>query len=175
MTPTDHDSQARPTGAGAAAPVRFLSWALALTLLDQAAKALVVARMAMGESFPVLGSVMSFTRQSNTGAFFSLFSSAGVALAVVGAVLVVVMIAWGCREGRRHPEIIVPLGLMLGGALGNLIDRVARGQVVDFLDFHFWPVFNIADIALTCGVLLMAYRLLLTPAGRGEASAEKGN
>jgi signal peptidase II len=150
------------------APVaQFVCLALATTALDQATKLLVVSRMALGESIPVLGPVMSLTRQANTGAFFSLFASAGGLLAVVGVVLVAVLLFWGWRAGNRHPELILPLGLVLGGAMGNLIDRLARGEVVDFLDFHFWPVFNVADIALTAGVLLAILRLLRCPPGQG--------
>lgn len=153
--------------------VRFLCIALAATALDQATKLLVVSRMALGESFPVFGRAMSLTRQANTGAFFSLFASAGGLLAVVGVVLVAFLLLWGWRAGNRHPELILPLGLVLGGAVGNLIDRLARGEVVDFLDFHFWPVFNVADIALTVGVLLAVLRLLRSSSGQ-EASSKVG-
>ena len=139
---------------------RFLLPGLAIAALDQFAKALVVDRMALGESFPVLGSVLSLTRAHNTGAFFSLFASASGALTVIGVVLAVAVVAWGWMAVKRQPELVAPLALILGGALGNLADRLARGQVVDFLDFHFWPVFNVADIALTLGVACAAWRLL---------------
>jgi len=104
--------------------------------------------------------VMSLTRTANTGALFSLFASASGVLTVMGMVLAAVIMAWGWRSATAHPRMLAPLALILGGALGNLFDRLLRGQVVDFLDFHFWPVFNVADIALTIGVLLAIWRLL---------------
>ena len=140
--------------------VRFLLSAVAVALLDQATKLLVITLMTPGQSFPVLGSVMSLTRAHNTGAFFSLFSSASGALTVVGAVLALAVLLWGWRSAATHPEMVAPLALVLGGAVGNLVDRIARGQVVDFLDFHFWPVFNVADIALTLGVFSAAWRMM---------------
>ncbi len=142
------------------AVAQFLLPALALALLDQFTKWLVVTHMAPQASFPVLGSLMSLTRTANSGAFFSLFASAAGALTVIGAVLAVVVLLWGLHAARSQPQMLAPLALILGGALGNLIDRATRGQVVDFLDFHFWPVFNVADIALTLGVFLAAWRLL---------------
>jgi signal peptidase II len=149
---------------------RFLVPALALALLDQASKWLVVTRMGPGASRPVLGSFMSLTRAANSGAFFSLFASAAGALTVVGAVLAAVVVVWGWRAARTQPQMLAPLALILGGALGNLVDRAARGQVVDFLDFHFWPVFNVADVALTLGVFLAAWRLIrsTSPCEQGE-------
>ncbi len=147
---------------------RFLLPALAIVALDQYTKALVVDRMALGESFPVLGPVLSFTRAHNTGAFFSLFASASGVLTVVGVLLVAVVLVWGWRAAQHQPEMVVPLALVLGGALGNVVDRLARGLVVDFLDFHFWPVFNVADIALTLGVACAAWRLIRSSAGSPE-------
>lgn len=140
--------------------VSFLLPGLGIAALDQIAKALVVAYMTMGQSAPVLGPAMSLTRTSNTGAFRSLGSSHPQVLMVIGVVLAVAVVIWGWRSAATHPEMVAPLTLILGGALGNLIDRVARGEVVDFLDFHIWPVFNVADIALTLGVIFAAWRLL---------------
>jgi signal peptidase II len=142
--------------------VRFLLPAVLIALLDQGAKALVLIYLTPGESVPVLGPVLSLTSTRNTGAFFSLFAGSGAALAAFGLVLAVVVLVWGWKSARSHPEMVAPLALILGGALGNLVDRLARGRVVDFLDFHFWPVFNVADIALTVGVLLAAWRLMRT-------------
>lgn len=154
---------------------RFFLPALALALLDQFTKWLVVTSMAPGESWPVLGSLMSLTRTANSGACFSLFASASGMLTAIGAGLAVVVFLWGRHAARAQPEMLAPLALILGGALGNLVDRLTRGHVVDFLDFHFWPVFNVADIALTLGVFLTAWRLIRSGArpereGRGQGA-----
>jgi signal peptidase II len=146
---------------------RFLLPALLLAAFDQYTKALVLERMAPGDSFAVLGPVMSLTRAHNSGAFFSLFSSVPGVLTAVGVILAGAVLVWGWWALRHQPEMVAPLALILGGALGNLADRLTRGEVVDFLDFHFWPVFNVADIALTLGVLFAAWRLLRpAPASR---------
>lgn len=95
----------------------------------------------------------------NTGASFSLFSNAGPILAVVAAG-VVVLIVYVLRDAARRTEAVA-LGLVLGGALGNLIDRVFRGDgmldgaVVDFIDFSFFATFNVADAAINVGVALL--------------------
>jgi signal peptidase II len=73
-------------------------------------------------------------------------------------------VIWAVRSAPSHPELAFPLALILGGALGNLADRIFRGQVVDYLDVHFWPVFNLADIALTVGVVWFGVRLICCPA-----------
>ena len=152
-----------PSAAARGAAVRFLALAVAVALADQAVKALIVRRLALGETRPLLGSLLSLTRAANTGAAFGMFSWASAALAAVGAVLVLALVVWGIRSAAAHPELLWPLALILGGALGNLLDRIVRGNVVDYLDLHFWPVFNLADSALTVGVFWFALRMLLAP------------
>jgi signal peptidase II len=158
------------SGAGSTrfALVRFLLPALLLALLDQGTKALVLVYLTPGESRPVLGPVLSLTRSSNTGALFGLFRGAAPVLTVVGLALAAAVVLGGWSLVRAHPATALPLALILGGALGNLTDRLARGRVVDFLDFHFWPVFNVADIALTLGVFLAAWQMVRTPAPAGR-------
>jgi signal peptidase II len=141
-----------------------------IALLDQGTKALVVLYLTPGQSVPVLGPVMSFTRSSNTGALFGLFRGAGPVLTVIGLVFAVGVLLGGWRLVTTHPETAAPLALILGGSLGNSLDRLACGQVVDFLDFHFWPVFNVADIALTVGALLVAWRLMRTQEKKPEGA-----
>jgi signal peptidase II len=149
--------------------------ALGVALADQLIKLRVVREMALGESRRVFGALLSLTRQSNTGAAFGMFPWASEALTVAGVVVSVVLLIWALRSAASHPEFALPLALILGGALGNLTDRVFRGEVVDYLDVHFWPVFNLADIALTIGVVWFGVRLMCCPpappppAGPGEA------
>ncbi len=94
----------------------------------------------------------------NRGASFGLFEGGGTwPLLAVAAAIVVVLLVWLARTRRR--ALALALGLVIGGALGNAFDRLARGAVVDFLDFHWgelhWPAFNLADSAITVGVALM--------------------
>ena len=131
-----------------------------LILADQAIKFLVVSYMKLGESIPVLAGIFHITYIENPGAAFGLFANQRV-IFIVAAALV---IAAACLMYRRlmNEKVIVRWGvaLLLGGAAGNLIDRVRIGCVIDFLDFRIWPVFNIADIGICIGVALLMYALL---------------
>ena len=131
-----------------------------LILADQAIKFLVVSYMKLGESIPVLVGIFHITYIENPGAAFGLFANQRV-IFIVAAALV---IAAACLMYRRlmSEKVIVRWGvaLLLGGAAGNLIDRVRIGCVIDFLDFRIWPVFNIADIGICIGDALLMYALL---------------
>lgn len=93
----------------------------------------------------------------NRGAAFGLGPGISPVLVAVGVVVLVGLLAFG-RDGARTPGAVVALGLIVGGALGNLVDRVVRdhgGAVVDFVDLQWWPVFNLADAAITCGAVAL--------------------
>jgi signal peptidase II len=94
----------------------------------------------------------------NSGIAFGLFSSATGAVIVLTAVAVGWMLLFFARSGARHPVLPVALGLVIGGSVSNLVDRVRLGHVTDFLDFEYWPAFNLADsfIVVGVGILLVA-------------------
>ena len=156
---------------------RWFALAVLVVLADQATKALVMARFATGERLeltPFFNMVLVF----NKGAAFSFLSEAAgwqkpllVAFAVVAAAIVSVLIV------RRPSErlLCTGLALILGGALGNVIDRLRFGQVVDFLDLHaagyHWPAFNVADSAITIGALLLILEGFVHREGRARSSA----
>jgi signal peptidase II len=127
--------------------------------LDQVTKALVLHALADGP-ITLVGPVrLNLTR--NTAGAFGLGGAAVPFLAVVALGLVVFMASSGATT--RHPQLALAVGLVLGGALGNLADRLFRGHgflngaVVDFVDFRVWPVFNLADAAITVGCLLLVW------------------
>lgn len=134
--------------------------AIAAALLDQLSKLLVVRTMPYGEVIPLTG-FFNLVHARNPGAAFSFLADAGgwqryfliVVTVLISAWLVVML--W--RRPPRHEAL--SLALILGGALGNLADRVNRGFVVDYLDFHWgtrhWPAFNLADVWITSGVALL--------------------
>jgi signal peptidase II len=130
--------------------------------LDQATKYLVVTHLQYGESWsflPQLERLFKFTFIINTGAAFGMFPQLGnvftiIAIAVIGGIIFL------HRYLPTHELWVrVSLGLQLGGALGNLLDRLHRGYVVDFVSIGFWPIFNVADLAIVVGVLVLAYYL----------------
>lgn len=131
-----------------------------LILADQAIKFLVVSLMELGESIPVFAGIFHITYIENPGAAFGLFANQRLVFIVAG----ILVIAAVCLMYRRlmSEKAIIRWGvaLLLGGAVGNLIDRLRIGGVIDFLDFRIWPVFNIADIGICVGVALLMYALI---------------
>jgi signal peptidase II len=120
---------------------------------DQVAKSLVESRLYPGEQLDVLGP-LSLTLAHNTGVAFGLAGGAGVGLVLV-TVAALALIGYLFGRDPRRPGMWVAVGLLAGGALGNLIDRVTADAVTDFIDVGSWPPFNLADVAITVGVVLM--------------------
>jgi signal peptidase II len=138
--------------------------ALLLIVFDQIAKALVVANLQLYETWipiPALDAVFEITYTRNTGAAFGLLTSASNVFLVIAVVASAVIIYYYRHVPPKAWFIRVAMGLQLGGALGNAVDRVARGFVVDFLHLYYepvgfdWPIFNLADSAIVIGVLLL--------------------
>jgi signal peptidase II len=148
------------------------AWALAGGLCaavagaDQAAKAAVEASLATGETVEVLGP-LALTLSHNSGIAFGLAGSGGVPL-VLFALVALGTIAYLFARDPTRPGMWVATGLLAGGAIGNLLDRIASDAVTDYIDIGPWPAFNLADVAITCGVLLLAV-LYLREAERGAS------
>lgn len=135
---------------------------LAVVILDQFSKYIVVENMALGESIPIIEEVFHLTYILNPGAAFGMFAHNRLFFIAI-AVIVIGIIIWARREILASPwEVKAGCGLFLGGAIGNLIDRARHGLVIDFFDFRIWPIFNIADIAICIGVGLIIWNLLKT-------------
>lgn len=135
---------------------------LAVVILDQFSKYIVVENMALGESISIIEEVFHLTYILNPGAAFGMFAHNRLFFIAI-AVVVIGIIIWARREILASPwEVKAGCGLFLGGAIGNLIDRARQGLVIDFFDFRIWPVFNIADIAICIGVGLIIWNLLKT-------------
>lgn len=140
--------------------VGLLAVAGAAVAADQATKAIVSSSLALGESVDVIGP-LSIHHVQNSGIAFGLFPTATSGVIVLTAIAVTWMLVFFARSGGRHPILPVALGLLLGGSLSNLIDRVRLGHVTDFLDFRFWPAFNLADAFIVAGVAVLIGALLL--------------
>jgi signal peptidase II len=146
-------------------------WALAccgaVVLLDQVTKAIVVSSLAPGERESlVLG--LDLVNTSNRGLAFGIGSDGSFVLAVTVVALALVL-AWFAIDPRRQ-GLWLSVGLLAGGALGNLADRVRADAVTDFIDFPLWPAFNLADVAITLGALGLVLSSL-GAAGPGDRSA----
>ena len=145
------------------ASARAAVLAAAVLAADQATKALVRSNVEIGSRDGILPGV-ELVHTRNTGVAFSLFQGGGTLLVVVTAVAMLAVIAFFLANPGR-PGAWVPAGLLVGGAAGNLIDRLARGSVTDFIDLPLWPAFNLADVAITAGVLALLYVLERPRAG----------
>lgn len=140
--------------------VGLVAVAGAAVAADQATKAIVSSSLALGESVDVIGP-LSIHHVQNSGIAFGLFPTATSGVIVLTGIAVTWMLVFFARSGGRHPILPVALGLLLGGSLSNLIDRVRLGHVTDFLDFRFWPAFNLADAFIVAGVAVLIGALLL--------------
>ncbi len=144
------------------AMLKWLWLSLIALILDQSSKLLIASKMALYESFNVIP-FFNITYVHNTGAAFSFLSDAGGWQRWLFAGLAIVMSGvisvWLLRLQKHETLLATGLSLVLGGAVGNLIDRLAYGYVIDFLDVYIdsahWPAFNIADSAITVGVMFM--------------------
>jgi signal peptidase II len=134
---------------------RALSTVVVVVALDQVSKALVVSSMHRGDSTDVFFG-LELTNTRNTGVAFGALEGSGTAVAVlIGVALAVLMAYFALNADRRW--LWLPVGMLLGGALGNLVDRVRVGAVIDFIDPVAWPAFNLADSAIVVGVLGLIY------------------
>lgn len=135
----------------------------AVVLLDQATKYWIQSRMAYGESAPVIPNIFHITYILNPGAAFGILENKTWFFVLVAVLLIGGMAYIYPRLPSDRHLLKLGAGLLTGGAVGNLIDRIRLGQVVDFFDFRIWPIFNVADIGIVCGVACLAYVLLFMP------------
>ena len=126
---------------------------------DQLTKHVVTSSLALDQSTHVLGP-LSIHRVDNSGIAFGLFTSATAAVIVLTALAVCWMLVYFARRGARHPVIPAALGLLIGGSVSNLVDRVRLGHVTDFIDFGWWPAFNLADSFIVIGVAMLVAALV---------------
>jgi len=159
----------------------YLGISLAVVVLDQITKAIVAARIPLHDTIPVIRGFFDLTHVKNTGAAFGLFSSlssparATILTAVAGGVFLAVL-AWSLTSPVTFTRLQTALALVLGGAVGNLIDRVRFQSVTDFLRFYVdrweWPSFNVADSAISVGVVLLAWNIWRHPQEEPETCTQ---
>jgi signal peptidase II len=156
----------------------YLAVSLAVLFLDQWSKGVVTRTMEVHQSKTVVPDLFDLTYVRNTGAAFGLFASVdsslkAILLNSIAVIVFLIVSAYALRSSHKSIRLQVGLALILGGAVGNLLDRVRFGYVVDFLDFaisgHHWPAFNVADSAICIGVALLFLDML----GSEDAPAER--
>jgi signal peptidase II len=153
-------------------PVRATAWlcaaAAVVVAVDQCSKAVAVAALGRGESESVFFG-LELTHLRNTGIAFGALSGGGVVVVGLIAGALAVLLLYFVRHATA-PWLWLPVGVILGGALGNLADRSREGTVIDFIDPILWPAFNVADVAIVVGVLGLFY----VAGGRRDRGAETG-
>lgn len=157
--------------------MRILFWVVAAVViaLDQWTKHLVQGALPLnGPSTPLIPGLLYFTYVHNQGSAFGQMQGAGRFLVLAALVAIVGILSYRSRLLRQgdpiHPLLVWGLALPLGGAVGNMIDRALMGHVVDFIDFRVWPIFNVADTAISLGALSLALFFLFVtkPAGQPQ-------
>jgi len=149
----------RSLGAGAMQWVSLAAIALAAVAADQLTKSIVASHLSLDEGDHIVG-ILWIHHVKNSGIAFGLFSSATALVIGLTAIAVGWMLFFFARSGARHPVLPVALGLVIGGSLSNLLDRVRLGYVTDFLDLRYWPAFNLADSFIVIGVGILLTALL---------------
>jgi len=156
--------------------LKWLWLSLITLVLDQWSKIAIDGSMRLYESIALIPG-FNLTYVHNTGAAFSFLSEAGGwqrwFFAAMALIISIVLVVWLYRLKRDETLLALALALVLGGAIGNLVDRLAYGYVIDFLDVYYqawhWPAFNVADMAISAGVFLMLLESFGIGAGKGEA------
>ena len=132
------------------------SAALLVALLDQLTKFIIINNLKLGSTTPIINNIFHLTYVTNTGSAFGLFKNLNWFF-MLFSILVIIAIFYYLRKKIDEKEKFLQLavGLLLGGTIGNMTDRILYGAVIDFLDFRIWPVFNVADSAITISVVLL--------------------
>ena len=142
---------------------------LFVVLADQLSKQLVRSSMELYQSIPLIGGLLDLTYIHNYGAAFSILQNKQAFLIAFTGLAMTAIAIYVARERKKLPGAeIAALGLIVGGGLGNLIDRVAQGYVVDFLNIHILPVFNVADMAVCAGSALLVYSVMILESRLGK-------
>jgi signal peptidase II len=149
----------RSLSAGLSEWLALLAVAISAIAADQLTKHIVSSELALGDEVKVVGP-LSIHHVQNSGIAFGLFASATAIVIVLTTLAVGWMLLFFARSGARHPVLPVALGLVIGGSVSNLIDRVRLGRVTDFLDLKFWPAFNLADSFIVVGVAILLLALV---------------
>jgi signal peptidase II len=131
-----------------------------VAVLDRISKQIVFGSLSEGQSLKILPGIFHITAVFNKGAAFGLFKDQKIFFIALSMSAIASIIIYLWRRKADDMAVATALGLVLGGAAGNLADRLRFGYVVDFLDFRVWPVFNLADSAITIGAVILVWRVM---------------
>jgi signal peptidase II len=144
----------------------FFGLALAVFILDLLTKSIVRANLAIGESWPDEDWLVKLTHVTNSGAAFGILQGQGLFLVVTAVIAIGAIVFYYMYPPLEHGLLRLALGLQLGGATGNLLDRLRFGEVTDFVDFPRYPEFNVADSSIVIGLVVIGAFFLLSETGK---------
>ncbi len=143
----------------------FLSLAIvsSIVFLDRLSKIFFSHALSLGESWVILRNILHMTLVHNTGIAFGLFKNQGIVFIIIPLIMIALLVYnfyhYKYNNEKLSRLYVVAVSLIIAGAIGNLIDRILYGYVIDFIDLRIWPVFNIADSAITVGACLLLWRI----------------
>ncbi|MGI6731392.1 MAG: signal peptidase II [Anaerovoracaceae bacterium] len=154
----------------------YLILAVIIVIVDQLVKFIVSSGMDLNQTIPIVDNVFHLTYIHNSGAAFNLFEGKtelliALPLVIIAFILVYVVV----KREKEHWLQLLSLALIAGGGMGNLIDRIVHGVVIDYFDFRVFPIFNVADIAVTVGCGLMIIYLMFVDLRVKETRPDEGN
>lgn len=147
--------------------MRFWLTTLLVLIIDQLSKLWIINNFTPGESRVVWDSVLWLTYVQNRGAAFGILPGYSWLFFICALLVILIMVVLNSKQRQTAASQVI-FGLIMAGAMGNLLDRLRSGYVVDFFDLGWWPVFNIADMAIVCGAVLLVLKLLWDE--KGESS-----
>ena len=168
---SDAPEDAAPRGRGA---LLFFFIAASVFVLDQVTKVIVRATLERGEAWPSSDAFLNIINVSNSGAAFGILQGQTLFLVVTSIVGVAAIVLYFMFPPLEHGLLRMALALQLGGAAGNLIDRIRSGEVTDFVNFQFWPAFNVADASITIGVATIFWFFLVAERERVRDKPDVG-
>lgn len=144
-------------------------------VLDQIVKYYINLNMTVGQSIPIINDILHITYVLNPGAAFGILEHKRVFFILIVFVMLVISYYVYKKISKMNLFLKIGMALLIGGAIGNLIDRVKTGYVIDFIDFRIWPVFNIADIAIVIGVGIIIYFMLFLAENQTDVNKDECN
>lgn len=133
---------------------------LFIILFDQLIKYLVSNNMFLGQSIPIIPQIFHLTYILNPGAAFGILENQRYLFIIIATILIIAVIYFYKKIIQLSKFFQIGIALLFSGAIGNMIDRITIGKVIDYMDFRIWPVFNLADIAIVFGCIIIAFNLL---------------
>ena len=153
----------------------FTIGVLFIIFADQASKIWIAGHMELGESIPVINKIVHITYIQNPSSAFGLLPFSNRTFIIMNITIILLGVIFWLKKARQNRSLFFPSILILGGALGNLIDRIRVGSVIDFLDLRVWPIFNIADSAMNIGIFILIIHCLFQQEGKKEDKKLEGD